>query len=155
MRSIADSCVPRASRGASDRLALWRSRVESNSQRAARREAAEHEKHGIEQSGVISAGEQARTHELLSSRNRAADAIRSSISKVSACGAETAPEAPIALPQEGHKATEEMVASMTSTRSTSSTKVVHCCWSGARVLIMGVSCANIGNNHSIIRRFTR
>ena len=49
---------------------LWRSRVESNSQSAARREAAEHEKHGIEQSGVISAGEQARTHELLSSRNR-------------------------------------------------------------------------------------
>ena len=119
------------------------------------REAAEHEKHGIEQSGVISAGEQTRTHELLSSRNRASDAICSSLSKISACGAETAPEAPIALPQEGHKATEEMVASMTSTRSTSSTKVVHCCWSGARLLIIGVSCANIGNNYSIIRRFTR
>ena len=58
------------------------------------------------------------------------------------------------LPQEGHKATEEMVASMTSTRSTSSTKVVHCCWSGARVLIMGVSCATIGNNYSIIRHKT-
>ena len=59
------------------------------------------------------------------------------------------------LPQEGHKATEEMVASMTSTRSTSSTKVVHCCWSGARVLIMGVSCAAIGNSYLRIRRFTR
>ena len=31
--------------------------------------------------------------------------------------------------------TEEMVAWMTSTRSTSSIKVVHCCWSGARVLV--------------------
>ena len=135
MSSIADSCVPRASRRATD--LLWRSRVESDSRRSAQRERANRSR----ARGRSTASSRARRHlgrrqpEMTAARAYVLSSCRSylplEIPKFSACGAGLAPQAPISLPQEGHKAHRR------NGRIDGLYKLqaVHCCWSGARLLV--------------------
>ena len=135
LRSIADSCVPRSSRRATD--LLWRSRVESDSRRSAQRERANRSR----ARGRSTASSRARRHlgrrqpEMTAARAYVLSSCRSylplEIPKFSACGAGLAPQAPISLPQEGHKAHRR------NGRIDGLYKLqaVHCCWSGARLLV--------------------
>ena len=136
LRSIADSCVSRASRRATD--LLWRSRVESDSRRSARRERTAR--------GRSTASSRARRHlgrrqpEMTAARAYVLSSCRSYLlletPKFSACGAVVLRERRLfPCPKRGTRRTEEMVVSMASTSYTQYIVVgqVQGCWCGCKM----------------------
>ena len=137
---IADSCVPRASRRATD--LLWRSRVESDWRRSARRERANRSR----ARGRSAASSRARRHlgrrqpemtaaraYVLSSCNRI---YLLEIPKFLACGAVVLRHRRLfPCPKRGTRRTEEMVVSMASTSYKQYIVVgqVQGCWCGCKM----------------------